>query len=127
MLNVDCFTYCKEGNHRTIHNCIQLCKQRLEHIQNGNAAYSSQMGGCLPLDDGEVRQCIVQRNNSYTHYMMRGQQLNEHAKKHYTPTYHTLESMPRCGYPKGGGGQLFCFFFFKQYSIWPIRSKYVVF
>lgn len=98
-----------------------------EHIQNGNAAYSSQMGGCLPLDDGEVRQCIVQRNNSYTHYMMRGQQLNEHAKKHYTPTYHTLESMPRCGYPKGGGGQLFCFFFFKQYSIWPIRSKYVVF
>lgn len=62
--------------------------------------------------------------------MMRGQQLNEHAKKHYTPTYHTLESMPRCGYPTGGGGQLFFygfFFFLKQYSIWPICSKYVVF
>lgn len=52
-LNAHCFSYCKEGNHRTIHDCIQLCKQRLEHIQNGNAAYSLQMGeDVYPLYDG---------------------------------------------------------------------------
>lgn len=56
--------------------------------------------GDAPLDGGELRQCILHRNHSYTHYTMRGRQLNEHAKKHYTPTYHTLESMPRCGYPR---------------------------
>lgn len=53
---------------------------------------------------------------------MKGQQLNEHAEKHYTPTYHTLESMPRCGYPTGGGGQ----FFFKPVQRMAHSFKYVV-
>lgn len=57
MLNATCLSADKGGNHRTTCNWKHLCNLRLQHFQNGNAAYSSQMGG-------DIHFWMVERSDS---------------------------------------------------------------
>lgn len=67
MLNAICLPTVKKAITEPYTIAYSFCKLRLQHVVNGNAAYTGHRWAYSPLDGGEVRQCIVHRNHSYTH------------------------------------------------------------